>query len=328
MKAIQILTVILAFVLIFSVAIILFKEDVFTQEYKPASYLSIREVDVKPIEVTSALVELNITAYINHEGGKTKNASMLVRAINSDTGLLETQVSTPIPETHQTDSEKTLTVSQNIEIQRIGGYELKLLIFDAGSIVDSGSVNIQGLTTLTPQSKRSGLLLNNIDFTASNVSKGFVTIKSDIYFENKGSEASENLKMIIKAKQADSNLIADKTSSETEVIPSEATTVKSVQLVVPDEYNYMVVVELWRGDVLINTWEKPVLLAPTKTIPKESEEKNMNIEVSKFVRDEGASAYLPSETSIPYPTATKEPGFEAFTAIVALILLIALRKRL
>ena len=71
---------------------------------------------------------------------------------------------------------------------------------------------------------------------------------------------------------------------------NETTVVRSVQLVVPDEYNYMVVVELWRGDTMINTWEKPVLLAPTKTVPKESVEKKMNIEVSKFVREAGATA--------------------------------------
>ncbi len=325
-KSSHLLAILLASVLILSFVIILVKEDVLTKEpdYRPPSQLLIREVDVKPVEVTSALVEVNVTAYINHEGGGTKNASMLIRAISSDTGLLAAQASAPIPET---EPGKTLAVSQHLKVERNGGYELKLLLFDNGSIRDSGSINLRGLDVITPTSRRSGIVLNNIDFTVSGVSAGRVTITPDIYLENRGTEASENLKLIIKARQADSNLLADKTSSETGVISSEATAVKSVKLEVPDQYNYMVVVELWKGDIMINSWEKPVLLAPTKTVPKESAEKKVNIEVSKFVREgapTSAPPYYPATTQGSVP---KEPGFESLGAIIALMLVIILRRR-
>ena len=334
MKPGYILTIILASVLILSFAIVLLDKDVLQKEppsWVPPSYLSIREVDVKPVEVTSAMIEVNVTAYVNHKGGKTQNGTMLIRAINSDTRLLETQVSAPIPET-DSELEKTLSVSTNLDVERNGGYELNILLFDNGSIIDSGTVNIQGLNALTPGSKRSGVILNNIDFTVGGVSAGKVSIKSDVYLENKGPDVSENLKMTVKAKEATSNLIADKTNAETGVISNETTAVRSVQLVVPDEYNYMVVVELWRGDTLINTWEKPVLLAPTKTVPKESVEKNVNIEVSKFVREgaggkvEGA---MPYQTSAPaYAGTPQEPGFEIFASISALLVVFILRRRL
>ncbi len=336
MKPGYLLTIILASVLILSFAIVLLKGDVLQVEpdYKPPSSLSIRDVDVKPVEVTSSLIEVNVTAYINHYGGKTQNATMLIRAISSDTRLLETQVSAPIPET-DSDMEKTLIVSTNLKVERNGGYELNILLFDNGSIRDSGSVSISGLNALTPQSKRSGVVLNNIDFTVSGVSAGKVSIKSDIYLENRDPAASENLKMTVKAREAASNLLADKTGTETGVIASENTAVKSVQLVVPDGYNYMVVVELWRGDTLINSWEKPVLLAPTKTVPKESTEKKVNIEVSKFVREAGVTGapekegiYYPGATPAPaYAGAPKEPGFEIFGAVLSLLAVFALRRR-
>jgi hypothetical protein len=326
-KSSHLLAILLASVLILSFVIILVKEDVLIQEPESPPFLNIRDVDVKPVKVTSALVEVNITAYINHAGGNTRNASMLIRAIRSDTKLLAAQVSAPIPEIGSSGTTgKTLIVSQNLTVERNGGYELMLLLFDNGSILDSGSVSIMGLNALIPDSRRSGITLNNIDFMVSNVSAGRVTIAPGIYLENRGSEASENLKLIIKARQADSNLLADKTSSETGVIASEATAVNSVKLDVPDGYNYMVVVELWKGDVLINSWEKPVLLAPTKTVPKESEEKNINIEVSKFVRQGAPAAppYYPGATQAPAP---KEPGFELLGAITAIMLVIALKRR-
>ncbi|MFA4934261.1 MAG: hypothetical protein WC568_00330 [Candidatus Methanoperedens sp.] len=335
MKPGYLLTIILVSVLILSFAVVLLKGDVLQPEppeYKQPSSLSIRDVDVKPVEVTSSMIEVNVTAYINHYGGKTKNATMLIRAISSGTRLLETQVSAPIPETGS-ELEKTVAVSTNLKVERNGGYELNILLFDNGSIRDSGSVSISGLNALTPQSKRSGVVLNNIDFTVSGVSAGKVSIKSDIYLENKAQDASENLKMTVKAREAASNLLADKTVTETGVIASETTAVKSVQLAVPDEYNYMVVVELWRGDTLINSWEKPVLLAPTKTVPKESVEKKVNIEVSKFVREGGVSeamskegGYYPAPTPA-YAGAPKEPGFEIFAAIAAILAVFVSRRR-
>ncbi|MFZ2412580.1 MAG: hypothetical protein WAW23_13490 [Candidatus Methanoperedens sp.] len=336
MKSGYLLTIVLASVLILSFAIVLLKGDVLQAEpeYKQPSSLSIRDVDVKPVEVTSSMIEVNVTAYINHYGGKTTNATMLIRAISSDTKLLETQVSAPIPETGS-ELEKTLAVSTNLKVERNGGYELNILLFDNGSIRDSGAVSISGLNALTPQSKRSGVVLNNIDFTVSSVSTGKVSIKSDIYLENKARDASENLKMTVKAREAASNLLADKTVTETGVIASETTAVKSVQLAVPDEYNYMVVVELWRGDTLINSWEKPVLLAPTKTVPKESVDKKVNIEVSKFVREGGVSEavgkegrYYPAATPTPaYAGAPKEPGFEIFAAVAAVLAVFVSRRR-
>jgi hypothetical protein len=341
MKPGHLLTIILASLLILSFAIVLIKSDVLQkppEPWVPPSNLNIRDVDVKPVMVTSSQVEVNVTAYINHGGAKTQNATMLIRAISSDTKLLETQVSAPIPEI-ESDLEKTLAISANLNLERNGGYDLNILLFDNGSIMDSGSVSISGLDALTPMSKQSGVILSNIDFTVSNVSAGKVSIKSDIYLENRGSQASENLKVIVKAREATSNLLADKTGTETGVIANETTAVKSVVLTVPDGYNYMVVVELWRGDTLINSWEKPVLLAPTKTVPIGSVEKQTNIEVSKFVREGGAAPgypaagyAVPMATGTPYPgypgESPKTPGFEIFATISALLIVFVLRRRL
>ncbi len=326
MKPGNLLAILLASAVILSLAVVLVNKDALVSEteFGPPLFLSIREVDVKPVEVTSAIVEVNVTAYINQGGGKTRNASMLIRAIRSDTKLLEAQVFTPF---NGTGSDKTLIVSQNLKVERNGGYELKILLFNNGMILDSGSVNIVGLNALTPQSKRSGIILNNMDFTVKGVSAGRVAIASDIYLENRGSQATENLNLIVKAREAASNLLADKTTSETGVIASESTAIKNVKLDVPDEYNYMVVVELWKGDVMINTWEKAVLLAPSKTVPKETVEKKVDIEVSKFVREGGAPEGVPPFAK-PTPTpARKESGFEAAAAITALIIVLLLRRR-
>lgn len=330
MKPFHILIIILVSILLLSTVLIIKGDVLAHNHYKPPSQLYIREVDVKPTEVTSSYVRMNVTAYINYMGNIT-NAFMLIRAINKDTGLLETRSMVRIPDEEES-TQKTMEVSHSIKVRRTKGYELKLLIFENGSILDSGSVSIYGLDALTPESKLSWVVLSNIDFSVSNVSLGKVVINADIYLENRASNASENLKMVVKAREASSNLIADKTISETGIIQSEATVIKSVKLVVPEDYNYMVVVELWRGDVMINTWEKPVLLSPTKTLPKESVEKKMKLEVSKFVREKQAypapatvSEYVPGtgfrSEAIAGKGGVRAPGFGVILAIAMLLLI-------
>lgn len=329
MRSENVLATLLAIILVVFLVIVLINSDALIQEsvYKPPASFSIREVDVKPVEVTSSHIEVNVTAYIYHIEGEARNATMLIRAINSNTGLHESEVSAPIPES---DRDKTVTASAKLKVERNGNYDLKILLYDNGSIRDSGSVGIKGLNALTPIAKMSGVMLNNIDFVIIGASAGRISVRTDAYLENRGATPSENLNMVIKARQAESNILADKRSSETGIIPSEATAVKSVQLDIPEGYNYMMVVELWKGDVLINTWEKALMLAPTKTVPKESVEKKMNIEISKFVR-EGGVPPSPAEamaSEAGYATQIKkEPGFEVMAVIAALIMVIALRRR-
>ena len=276
MKSEKFIITLLSVIIVVSIAIVLMNSDALIneKEYKPSASFSIREIDVKPVEVTSDLIEVNVTAYIYHGEGEAKNPIMLIRAINSNTGLHEAEVSTPIPES---DSDKTVTASAKLKVQRNGNYDLRILLYDNGSIRESGSVGIKGLNALTPAAKKSGVEVNNIDFIVVGASGGKASITSDVYLENKWAAPSENMNMIVKARQAESNLLADKKASETGVIAGEATSVKSVQLDVPEGYNYLMVVELWKGDVMVNTWEKALMLAPTKTVPKESQEKKMTL---------------------------------------------------
>lgn len=326
--------ILLASILIISLLILLVGRDVVfvpeQKQYEPPSYLIIREVDVKPLDITESYIDINMTAYLNHAGGKSNNASMVVRATNRDAGLLVSQGYTSIP---NIEFDKTIAVYQNLRIDRDKNYELRIFLFDNGSVQDSGTINIQGLSTLIPKSKDNKIMMSNIDFIVSGVDSKRVSINPDIYFENRGPETSKNLKLIVKAREADSNLLADKVISETGDIKSESTVIRTVQLKVPDKYNYMVVVELWNDDILTNTWERPVLLAPTKTLPKESQEKKINIEVSKFVREGQMEAKMPAIASTPPPSyatemgqVKKEPGFGILLVIFAILVCMYIRR--
>lgn len=324
------LIAILAAVIIIAIGVLVLGTDVLVkyERFGEAGYLNIREVDVKPERVTSAEVELNVTAYINHEGAKSKNASMLLRAINAQTGLLATQASREIAEV---EGSKTLAVSKKIIIPRERGYDIRILLFDSDRIADSGVVSIRGLEALIPGSHRSGVEINGVDFIARNVTAGAVRIQADIYLENRASTPSESLQMLVKARQAESNLLADKVWIETGEIRNETTVIKEAALTVPDGYNYIIEAMLWKkeNDILLGKWEKPLLLAPTRTLPEEAVEKKLEIEVSKFVREEGLQYPMATPAPALYPTpAPRAPGFESIFAVISLISGITLIRRL
>ncbi len=327
--------ILLALIIVISFVVILTQNGVWMQTgpIKEPTYLSIREIDIIPENITSSYAIINITAYINYRGSETENASMVIRAIDSNTKLLNSQVSATIPETKEETIEKTMKVSQNLKVDKNADYDLKILLFNNGSVLDSGSVSISGISLLIPESKNYPVNMKNMDFIIGGVSAGRVTIKPNIYLENTGASSSENLKILVKAREADSNILADRTSTETGAIDSEKTVIKEVQLNVPDGYNYMIVAELWKNDTLVNSWERPILLAPTKTIPKESQEKKVNIEVGQFVREGGqppVAGVVPTAIGPEVAPATqtpKEPGFEMIGAIIAILLVLIYRNR-
>lgn len=318
------LLIILVVMVVLSSLVLLLGKDVVQKEPEAWGYYSIRDVDVKPIHVTSSEVVLNVTVYIDHSGAKTKNASMLMRAISADTGLLATQDSKPLPSVEE-DS-KTITVSQELKVERSRGYEIRMLLFDNGRIVESGLVGVKGIEALEPEVKRVGIDVKGMDFIVRNVSSGVVRIQADLYLENRGPSSVTGLGILVKAREASSNLLSDKVWIESGEIKNETTIIRNAILTVPDEYNYMVEAMVWRGDVLIGKWEKPILLAPTKTLPKETVEKKVELEVSKFVREEkGVPAPIPGVT--PTPLAPKAPGFEMVFSLLALILVVLFIRR-
>src|SRR3972149_11435237 len=110
MRSEKFIITLLGVIFVVSIAIVQVNSDALIkeQEYKPSASFSIREIDVKPVEVTSDLIEVNVTAYIYHGEGEAKNPMMLIRAINSNTGLHEAEEYSPIPDS---DSDKTVTAS-------------------------------------------------------------------------------------------------------------------------------------------------------------------------------------------------------------------------
>ena len=150
------------------------------------------------------------------------------------------------------------------------------------------------------------------------------TIQTDIYFTNDNRVPSGAFDIEVKAKEEDAGLLADKQRARVESIQPDATRVSSVSLSVPDQYNYVVEVIVWKNETIVKRGEGNVRLRPGMLVKNDTQFVTKKIETSQFV---GESGYA---SAIPAPYVTKSPGFGAplvLAALAALAVLVHLRRR-
>jgi hypothetical protein len=333
LRAREVFLIIIILLIILTLLPFLLGEDV---TYKPIikepSRFIIRDVDLKPLKVTTSRVTFAAILLIDHYGNTSDDATLILKVIDRETGLLENEVTKELP---VVTGEKTIEVSQEISVKREGGYEIKSIIMDRGKIVESGSVYIGGLEALVPEIRNVGLKVTEMDFSIENITGDTITVTVSLYLENIKDEPSPNLSILIKARQAESNLIADSVWISSGVVKPESTVVKSGTIYVPEGYNYVIEALIWNGDILIGEYNKALTLAPTKAIPEGIEVQPINIEVSKFIRPTPIPSPVPPPESIGFksemeygPTLVpKTPGFTGVVTVGAIIMILLMGRR-
>jgi hypothetical protein len=183
---------------------------------------------------------------------------------------------------------------------------------------------VYSLERLTPDVQEIGLSITDIDFLVKKVAGDRATIQTDIYFTNDNRVPSGAFDIEVKAKEEDARLLADKQRAHIESIQPDATKVSSVSLSVPDQYNYVVEVLVWKNDIIVKRGEGYVRLKPGMMVKNDTQFVTKKIETSQFIGEEGY-AY-----SSPLPYATKSPGFGAplvLAVLGSLAVLVHLRRR-
>lgn len=318
------LTAALVVIIVVAVGVLALGDDVLQTPGEERGYMRIRAVDVRPVEITPGEAVFNVTTYIDHYGGQTRNGSISLRAIDTSTGLLATQTNIPLP---SVEGESTITAMGTLRVERENGYNLKIMVFDGDRIVETGSVGVKGLGALVPDTHKTGLEVSAIDFIAENTTGGRVRLQTDIYLYNRGANVSESLPLLVKVREANSNLLAQQVWLETGRVESGTTVIKNTSLVVPDEYNYVVEAILWKDRAIVGQWEHTVKLAPTKTMPEDITEKEVDLEVGDFVQDDEDHRPIPQQAREEGPIATPTPGFTALAAAGALAVIVGWRRK-
>ncbi len=297
-----------------------------------ATPLRVTDIDIVPGNIKTSTIELKVTTYIKNTGSETagasKNTSLLLRAISTDKEFLTNQTETfvgKIPEG------KTVNVTQVILLPKKSGYNLEAKLFEDGEGKDTGYRTVYDLQSLPADSQNTGLRIDGIDFMVRKADEGKVIIQSDIYVTNSGAKPSQDYRLMVKATDIDSKLVADKQWSRTGIIAPDETAIRSINLSVPDRYNYVVDVLIWSNSTIVGQGTDYVQLNATTMLGDKERMASRGTNTGRFVTD-AAAAESPAEALrvSEFQNVTAKavaPGFCAALAVAAIALVVVMGRR-
>jgi len=284
------------------------------------SSLAITGMDVGADATTGSTVLLNVTtAVTNQLGFGNGDLTFSLKAYDTGTGLVAAKRE---DRAGGLGKGQTARVSQGITLPRQGSYRLVVTIFEGQSQKTQGEITVSNLERLPTDRDRVGVEIQDIDFIVKGVTNGRATIESDIYFTNEGAVTSSPYDVEVRAREMDAHLIADKQWTKVDPMEPETTSIKGVELSVPDQYNYVVEVLLWQDQVIMKRGEGTVLLRPGSTLSGGEYFVTKKIETSRFIAETPLS-----QRPVELATPKAQPGFEIAAALAGLGAALGLRRR-
>lgn len=303
------------------------------RSFEEESNYNIKDMDISADRIGTAFVDLNVTTYVERYNGNTeKNSSLLLKAYSTGSGLLVAQKEVNLGVMKKGE---TKSVSQTLNLPKTDGYDLRSVLFEENAQKSNGEIKIYNLDALPADAQDIGLEIPEIDFKVNRVEDGKVFVDSDIYLTNEGKEISHDFRMLVKVREMDAGLLADKVWTQTGEIQPEATIIRSVNLTVPDQYNYVVEVLIWNNDTIVKSGEGYIQLNPRVRIQDKNTTETRKIRTSDFESgtvSEKAQNVESDQLAVPgaigsSPGSPKSPGFNLPLSVILLCLIAILRRR-
>lgn len=284
------------------------------EEPRQPHFLRLAGLDIAPERVLAQDVILNVTPVIENIGqGRSDEVRVIAKAYSEDTGFLLEENETTIG---IVPGESSRAVSQFLRVPRQGSVRVDISLEENDRITKAGSISARNLGSLEPEVLDTGLRVSDIDFLVRDVDANAsrASIQTDLYITNEGDRPSENLRLQVKARELSTSLVSDIQWSETGVIAPGTTIIRSINLTVPQRYNYVFEILTWRGDVVVARSEGTVQLAPTFQQPKDQELVVTNPNLNDFRTPTTSPTFEGARGATPTPQV---PGFGALAALAA-----------
>jgi len=293
------------------------------KNFEEGSYYNIRDMDISADHTGAAFVDLNVTTYVEKSQGDTaKNTSLLLKAYSRESGLLEAQQKIELGMLEKGD---TKPVSQILTLPKTGGYDLHCVLFEENVQKGDGEIKVYNLGALPAEVQETGLEIPEMDFRVKKVEGGKVLVENDIYLTNEGRETSKDFRMLIKVREMDAGLLADKVWTRTGEIRPEATVIRSVNLTMPDQYNYVVEVLIWNNDTIVERGEGYIQLSPVIEVKDGNTTQAREIQTSEF--ENVVETGMVPEEEYAGEEGEATPGISLILSAVLFCLAVILRRR-
>lgn len=293
---------------------------------RPGS-VDVVDVPIAPGSVTGETATLSVEARLQHYGNPTPNVTVQFRAVDSDSGLVET---TETVDVGDLSDGREVPVTANLTVERAGGYRIEAAVYSDGRRLDAGERTVSGMEALTPAYAETDVrfadaeALQPISFTIADAGDDRTRLNLTAALTNRGDDVSHDLSVTFTLRQADSNAVAAReTVSVGDVRPGRTTYVEA-SAAVPADYNYYVDAVLWKDDVLVDSAESVANLDPTETVEADRTRTDVEFDASDFEPDDERPPDRGSEAT---DTGTSAPGFGVGVAAVALLASALLARR-
>ena len=301
-------------------------------------YLQLRDLSVSHGTVTGETVPLSVEARVQHHGAPSENVTVLFRAVSLDSGLVET---TGTVDAGRIEGDREVPVTTNLTVPRSGGYRIETVVYRDGERHSSGSTSVEGVGNLVPRSAQSNVdfhrfaggpnALPVIEYAIDSTTADRTTLNVSTYLTNGGDTPSEDVRLVVKARQADSNILAAERVISVGQIPPGTTATPHTTLSVPADYNYYLDAVLWKDDVIVTTARSAANLDPSETIAVNQTQREVGLEVGDFQRgngDDGREADSTAGEARTPESSGDGAGFGPALAIVGLLAgVLVLRRR-
>ena len=216
-----------------------------------------------------------------------------------------------------------------------GGYRIESIIYRDGERIDTGGKEVRGVGTLQPAYARvpvefhrfgdttGGTDLPPISFTVEDVTDNRTRLNVSAYLTNAGDEPIDDLRLSLVARQADSNIVADRAEVPLRNLTTGATATPTAPLTVPEGYNYYLDAILWHEGTIVGTTRAAANLNPSQNLSVSPPQSEGGLQISDFESEGDRATEADGETSgADGPVSGVDasgPGFGISIALVAML---------
>ena len=290
------------------------------------SRLTMQQPHIDATDVGGERVTLSLSARLEHRGGTAENVTVETRAIDTETGLVETTERLSLG---GIDGDRDVPYTTNLTVEREGSYRIETAVYADERRATTHTGTVSNLGALVPESARSSIGFHDFDDGADlepityrivDVRNNESTLNVTADLTNTGGEPASGVDLRLRARQADSNVIADSASVPVgEIRPGRTRTV-STELTVPDGYDYWLVGILSADGVIVGTEQSVADLDPTETVRENQTTTETGFQSDDFVRRTETPERPDSDDEERATSGGSGPGFTAGVALVALAL--------
>lgn len=287
----------------------------------------VRELSISHGTVGGETVPLTVDARLRHRGGTSRNLSVTFRAVDLDSGLQQRLTAVPVD---PVEGNREVAVHETLTVPREGAYRIEAILYQDGERRSVGSKEVHGLSSLEPDYAASNVTFHRfgaggtaplpvLEYYVESVAENRSRLGVSTHLTNRGATPADDYRLVVKARQVDSNIVADEKAVQVGPIGPGRTAAPGVSLGVPDGYNYYLDAVLWRDGVVVETARSAANLDPSETVSVNETRRDVGLEVGEFERGEAGD---PDAGGRPPETTAVEsagPGFGFVLGLVGLL---------